>query len=251
LLTRKLGTASGDPTEANWVGECFKRDKEVLIGSVKGNIGLVHYVHYADYCCLYIFSSRHLEITAFLASLCKVCGIFGSGMIPPNVNFHVPNPAIKWKKYGLCVPTYPIRLPCYSPSGRSLISLASSGIGGANGHCVVESPPPPRVLEPFWTLSLSEVPHLFIAGALSPRSAISLAEDLKHTVGRLDPRSISLILGRRSRSMPWKSYSLLTKGNLKKFSEPGLTHGGRDMPLVFVFSGQGPQHFHSEFVRVY
>ncbi|KAJ7661572.1 thiolase-like protein [Mycena polygramma] len=35
------GTAKGDPTEANWVGEHFRRpnDSELLIGSVKGNIG--------------------------------------------------------------------------------------------------------------------------------------------------------------------------------------------------------------------
>jgi len=33
------GTAAGDPTEANWVGETFQRDSELLIGSVKGNIG--------------------------------------------------------------------------------------------------------------------------------------------------------------------------------------------------------------------
>ena len=33
------GTAQGDPTEANWVGRNFRRDDELLIGSVKGNIG--------------------------------------------------------------------------------------------------------------------------------------------------------------------------------------------------------------------
>jgi acyl transferase domain-containing protein len=33
------GTARGDPTEANWVGRAFKRDRDLLIGSVKGNIG--------------------------------------------------------------------------------------------------------------------------------------------------------------------------------------------------------------------
>lgn len=168
-------------------------------------------------------------------------------MIPPNVNFHVPNPAIRWKEYGLRVPVRPIRLPCHSSSGRSLISLSSSGIGGANGHCVVESPPFRQVVEPFWSVKSFEVPHLFIAGALSPRSTMSLAEGLKHTISHLDPQSISLILGRRSRSMPWRSYSLLTKGNLKKFSEPYLTNGNHDTPLVFVFSGQGPQHLHSKF----
>jgi acyl transferase domain-containing protein len=33
------GTAVGDPVEANWVGNYFKRDSELVIGSVKGNIG--------------------------------------------------------------------------------------------------------------------------------------------------------------------------------------------------------------------
>jgi len=37
------GTASGDPTEANWVGESFLKsdNRELLIGSLKGNLGYV------------------------------------------------------------------------------------------------------------------------------------------------------------------------------------------------------------------
>ncbi|EGN93605.1 hypothetical protein SERLA73DRAFT_63646, partial [Serpula lacrymans var. lacrymans S7.3] len=38
------GTAKGDPVEANWVGAHFQRQEELLIGSVKGNIGLVNKV---------------------------------------------------------------------------------------------------------------------------------------------------------------------------------------------------------------
>jgi len=34
-----LGTAQGDPTEANWVGRIFQREDQLLVGSVKGNIG--------------------------------------------------------------------------------------------------------------------------------------------------------------------------------------------------------------------
>ena len=41
LELHATGTASGDPTEANWVGEEFKREDELLIGSVKGNVGYV------------------------------------------------------------------------------------------------------------------------------------------------------------------------------------------------------------------
>ena len=41
LELHATGTASGDPTEANWVGEQFKRDDEIIIGSLKGNVGYV------------------------------------------------------------------------------------------------------------------------------------------------------------------------------------------------------------------
>ena len=33
------GTAQGDTTEVNWVGREFQRDGDLLVGSVKGNIG--------------------------------------------------------------------------------------------------------------------------------------------------------------------------------------------------------------------
>ena len=67
------GTASGDPTEANWVGAEFKRDDELALGSVKGNVG---YVHEALRLAAWLANENkfsHLEITAFLASLCKTC----------------------------------------------------------------------------------------------------------------------------------------------------------------------------------
>lgn len=41
-----LGTKAGDPTEANWVGERFARSSELLIGSVKGNIGYYSFTQF-------------------------------------------------------------------------------------------------------------------------------------------------------------------------------------------------------------
>jgi 3-oxoacyl-(acyl-carrier-protein) synthase len=41
LELHATGTARGDPTEANWVGRAFKRDGDILVGSVKGNIGCI------------------------------------------------------------------------------------------------------------------------------------------------------------------------------------------------------------------
>ena len=34
-----LGTAKGDPTETNWVGKEYGRSDQLMIGSVKGNVG--------------------------------------------------------------------------------------------------------------------------------------------------------------------------------------------------------------------
>ncbi|KAG2335837.1 hypothetical protein BDR05DRAFT_920591 [Suillus weaverae] len=217
-------TAIGDPTEANWVGESFlKNDNtELLIGSVKGNIG-------------------HLEITAFLASLCKVCSMFRSGIIPPNVNLHNPNPAIRWEDFHLRVASSPTPLPCQSTTGRSLISLASSGIGGANGHCVVEGPPASDPIIPFWRSDAIRAPCLLIAGGLSPRSTAAIGESLRAINSQKLP-SVAAAFGRRSRSMPWRSYAVTSSNSPPQFTEPVLTLGSPP-PLMFVFSGQGPQHF--------
>lgn len=218
------GTAIGDPTEANWVGESFlkKDNKELYIGSVKGNIG-------------------HLEITAFLASLCKVCSMFKSGIIPPNVNLLNPNPAIRWDDFHLRVASSPTVLPCQSTTGRSLVSLASSGIGGANGHCVVEGPPATNPVAPFWLSDAIHAPCLLVAGGLSPRSTTAVGETIRSIDGETLPL-VAATFGRRSRSMPWRSYAVASSDSPPRFTEPVLAPR-TPPPLVFVFSGQGPQHF--------
>ncbi|KAG1902324.1 uncharacterized protein F5891DRAFT_1127654 [Suillus fuscotomentosus] len=218
------GTAIGDPTEANWVGESFlKNDNlELLVGSVKGNIG-------------------HLEIAAFLASLCKVCSMFQSGTIPPNVNLRNPNPAIRWEDLHLRVVSSPTSLPCQSTTGRSLVSLASSGIGGANGHCVIESPPSSNPVIPFWRSDSIQVPCLLMAGGLSPRSTAAIGESIRAIDNQKLP-SVAVTFGRRCRSMPWRSYAVASSNSSPRFTEPVLV-SRTPPPLVFVFSGQGPQHF--------
>ncbi|EJD00213.1 polyketide synthase [Fomitiporia mediterranea MF3/22] len=221
------GTAAGDPTEANWVGEAFKRNGELLLGSVKGNLG-------------------HLEITAFLASLIKVCSIFRNGVIPPTANFSRPNPAIKWAEYNLRVVIEPTVLLPRHKSGRALVSITSSGIGGSNGHAVVESfgyRPIPNGK----TTSTKRGPALIITGGLTPRSATANAEMLVDTVStaRVDDwPMLSVILGRRARQMTWRTFAVVVPNqhlDVGNFSSPNLVSRSRP-PLVFVFSGQGPQH---------
>ncbi|KAI0358347.1 ketoacyl-synt-domain-containing protein, partial [Trametes cingulata] len=220
------GTAVGDPAEANWVGEHFHRDSDLLVGSVKGNLG-------------------HLEIAAFLASLCKVCGIFERGLIPPNVHLKRPNPAIRWSEWKLRVPLDPEPLGCRSSTGRSLIALSSSGIGGANGHCVVEAPPARDDDAPsFWQREImAPAPTLLVVGGLTPRSAAAAAERALDTVldASNDLQSLARTLARRARSMTWRSFALLDSEHNARFTEPSIAP--KTAPrLVYIFSGQGGQH---------
>lgn len=221
------GTAAGDPIEANWVGESFQRDSDILVGSVKGNIG-------------------HLEITAFLASLSKVCSMFETGLIPPNVNFRTRNPKIKWDEYRLRVVSEVSPLTARHPSGRALVSIASSGIGGSNGHAVLEAPPQRETSMPLRVVS--KRPVLLAAGGLSLRSILALCDRLSNKLLHLDDLSaVAAVSGRRARQMNWRSIALYSPDDQTSptFSFPILSprsHG----PLVYVFAGQGPQYFESE-----
>ncbi|THU83766.1 polyketide synthase [Dendrothele bispora CBS 962.96] len=220
------GTAQGDPTEANWVGKAFQRDGELLVGSVKGNIG-------------------HLEITSFLASLCKVCGIFETGVIPQNVNFQKPNPTIKWNDYQLRVPLRKTTFISRSVSGRPLIAISSNGIGGSTGHCVLEGPPP-SLFQSCDLQATTNTPVLLVAGALSPRSTELVAESLTKLARdqweNLD--RLSSVYGHRARQMTWRSFAIANPVDLSisRFSQPTLAPRTK-APVGFIFSGQGPQHF--------
>lgn len=68
------GTAAGDPVETNWVGDKFKRNDELLIGSVKGNIG------YANSFCLKVSSDFH---ASYLHQPFRDNGVSGFAMQSP------------------------------------------------------------------------------------------------------------------------------------------------------------------------
>lgn len=59
--------------------------RPILVGCLKSNMG-------------------HSEGASALCALSKVCGIFQHGIIPPNINFEIPNPNIEGLKTGLLIP---------------------------------------------------------------------------------------------------------------------------------------------------
>ncbi|KAF7351064.1 Polyketide synthase [Mycena sanguinolenta] len=215
------GTAVGDPVETNWVGNHFKRDSELLIGSVKGNIG-------------------HTEITAFLSSFTKVCGMFARNTIPPQANYKAPNPAIHWDEYNMRVVTGAEEFTTRNPSGKKLVSINASGLLGANGHVIVESPP--QQVHAVAPLPKGK-PVLLMAAGLSPRSATTVAVDLANLASEIPDElpTLSNIFGRRARQLTWRTAAVSTVDRPFVFPAPRFVTRGAP-PLVFVFSGQGPQH---------
>jgi acyl transferase domain-containing protein len=189
--------------------------------------------------------NSHSEITAFFASLSKVLSIMETGLIPPNVNLKTKNPAIKWDEYHVKVVERITRLP---KASEPLVAMTSSGIGGANGHAVIEGPPPFHSItaaESFWRPGAKERADLLVLGGLSPRSTTSIAQVAQSLIGSSHLRDATLTYGRVSRSMTWRSWGIARRDQKTDFSEPILASRSK-RPIVFVFSGQGSQHFESE-----
>ena len=195
--------------------------------------------------------NSHLEITAFLASLLKVTHIVANNVVPPTANFSVPNRKIHWDEYNLHVPAaVPVPFSPRAASGKALVSLSSFGIGGANGHVVLEGP----VRQPRYAFTKYEHPAdptdavLIMAGGLSPRSAAVMADLMRDAVTSASPDRLPLLsklAGRQARQLTWRSYALyyphLEVPKAPVFCEAQLAPRTRP-PLAFVFSGQGPQH---------
>ncbi|WP_052551735.1 type I polyketide synthase [Enhygromyxa salina] len=109
------GTAIGDPIEARAIGLELGRGRRdpLWLGSIKPNIG-------------------HTEAASGVASLIKVVLSLQAGVIPPNLNFEQPNPAIDFDGLQLRVPTRPQPWP-----GVPVAGVNSFGFGGTNCHLVV------------------------------------------------------------------------------------------------------------------
>lgn len=125
------GTSVGDPVEIKALGSvlCEGRpaNHPLLVGSVKTNIG-------------------HTEGAAGLAGLIKAALCLKHGMIPPNLHFHEPNPAIPWQSYALMIPTRLVPWP--QSDGPRLAGVSSFGIAGTNAHIVLQEAPPGRAEVP-------------------------------------------------------------------------------------------------------
>ncbi|KAL4947686.1 phenolpthiocerol synthesis polyketide synthase ppsB [Aspergillus filifer] len=115
------GTKAGDPIEAkaiySTIGKGSSRARKLLIGSVKPNIG-------------------HLESAAGVSGIIKGILAMEHNLIPPNLHFHKANSAIPFDQWNMAVPT---KLTPWPAVHTKRMSVSGFGMGGTNGHVVLES----------------------------------------------------------------------------------------------------------------
>ncbi|KAK7047807.1 hypothetical protein VNI00_006135 [Paramarasmius palmivorus] len=218
------GTIVGDQFEANAAGACFsdgREGREIVIGSVKSNVG-------------------HGEMGAYMSSLVKVVMMLDRKQILPNGYFKKPSSKINFEKYNLRVPTEAEDFVPHDRDQGLIASISSFGFGGSCGHTVLRDHDARPVLPDYH--GLNTAPYLFTVGGLTPRGVNSLIESYKADYCDVDPALLSEHLGSRARQMSWRSYAVGDSLSQVKFSEPVMV-SKRAVPLVFCFSGQGPQHW--------
>lgn len=110
------GTAAGDPRELRAIAAVYgyQRDDELLLGSVKSNLG-------------------HAQAAAGFLGLAKVILAGWHGCIPPSLHSDPWNPVIDWGSHRIRVPE-----AVESWNGPRLAAVSSFGVSGTNAHAIIE-----------------------------------------------------------------------------------------------------------------
>ncbi len=117
--THGTGTTLGDPIEIEALKQAFNIDKKGVcaIGSVKTNVG-------------------HLDAAAGVTGFIKAVLALKHKVIPPSLNFHIPNPGIDFIDSPFYVNVKPN--PWETDTYPRRAGVSSFGIGGTNAHVILE-----------------------------------------------------------------------------------------------------------------
>ena len=235
------GTAIGDPIEAAAIAAVFRsnglKDHPLRIGSVKTNIG-------------------HTEVTSGLAAIVKVILAMEKGIIPPSVNFDIPNAEIALDSSNLQVVTKAEHW-AKDPFGFRRASINNFGAGGTNAHVILENAAP--------MLSHGESPPLHEdngrrvlvlsarteAASKSSVSALSdYLQNQKDTVngGKVLLESVTYTLGQHRTLFSWIASHRISISQgidhvVEALNSPSFqpVHAPKSPRIGMIFTGQGAQ----------
>ncbi|MHA3024315.1 type I polyketide synthase [Mycobacterium sp. BMJ-28] len=230
------GTPVGDPIEAAAIGRVLstgRTDSDILIGSVKTNIG-------------------HLEAAAGVAGVIKTALALKHGRIPAHLHLTEPNPDIPFDEFRLRIPTQLRDWP--ATAGPRLAGVNSFGFGGTNAHAVLQGPP----VQPAPSHQSADPDRPATAITLSARSAEALRDQAETMCRFLEesPHRLADVAYSCSARRTQLDHRLTVvardtetaraqlRAHLDGRQAAGVVTGrtSSDTPKVaFVFSGMGPQ----------
>jgi acyl transferase domain-containing protein/NADPH:quinone reductase-like Zn-dependent oxidoreductase/NAD(P)-dependent dehydrogenase (short-subunit alcohol dehydrogenase family)/ubiquinone/menaquinone biosynthesis C-methylase UbiE/acyl carrier protein len=221
------GTKVGDPIEANAIGKLAglgrNPDNVLRIGCVKPNVG-------------------HLEFASCMASLIKCALMMDNGQLVPTINFKNPNPKIEFDKYSLRVQTQNEK---FDKNGK-IMMISSFGFGGANSCIIVEAPPAITTTTTHdGDFKLTRTPYVYVTSAMSKKALLQRIQQLKDDENSDKPEAqhslmYSLNSNNQHGDNKYIAYGMGNDLKSAKFVDP-IENNGK-LPVVFVFSGQGPQN---------
>nr|AGQ04168.1 CG3524 [Drosophila birchii] len=214
------GTPVGDDQEANMLSNFFcraSRSNPLLIGSVKSNMG-------------------HAEPASGVSALAKMIIAMEEGVIPKNLHYRKPNPAVQALVDG--------RLKVVDrnlPWQGGIVGLNSFGFGGANAHVVLRShtkSKPPKA-----SSKAVETEQSLKLVTCSGRTEEAVEKLLKvATEHRQDQELLTLINDIHAQPIPlhpFRGYAVL--GSSGSVKQEVLPFEEEERQIWFVYAGMGSQ----------
>ena len=234
-------TPVGDPIEANALGHVLakgrKEGDECFIGSVKTNIG-------------------HTEAAAGVAGLIKTVLALKNKTIPPHINLKKINPALNIDEQPFSIPIKPTPWPKHTGPARAGVN--SFGFGGTNAHVILEeaptqkekkiSPRPSHALLPLSAKDEQDLPRVAsrmrdaIQNAANNKTADAFLTNATHTLAyRRELLPERMTIAYRNINELLSSLDDVSIGEVNANAVQGKVLPQNQQPLVWVFTGMGPQ----------
>lgn len=205
-----------------------KRENELILGTVKGNLG-------------------HTEFVSGLASIITAVLMLEKGLIPPNPNYSQPREGLEFAQSGIRIPT---KLQAWPDPIPRRISINNNGIGGTPAHLIIEAGP---VQSP--VLNMPKRPLLIALTHKRDSGVIAAAKKLRRFLSSIKPEpekeqsilnDLAFTLGvKRTHHLHkavFETFSIMDlKENLSRLTN-GLVHPSKPASkprVLYVFTGKG------------
>ena len=218
LEVHGTGTEVGDPQEVEAIDSALakKRQKQLLVGSVKASIG-------------------HTEPASGVCSIIKVLIAMETGLIAPNINLKKIKDGMEgFEKGRMKVVTELTKLE----GDDAIVGINNFGFGGNNGHAILRRFKKRKINR---GLPEDDIPRLVCVSGRSEEAVLNLLADVNNTP--LDAEYVGLlhhIHQTQSQNQSFRGYAIISKDGLVKSSSKFFT--GQQLPL-YVFFGHFARNY--------